>query len=190
MRSPGSGGTAEHRANRKSKSQSQANTTEREKAAQQIERHSFAQREHIDCTYPPFGIEDQPAPRPIVTVTDLPFPPSTNRMWARGGRGNVTLTKGYRVWKESADKFVHYTGLWRRAVKITGRFTAEIILDANERRRSGDLDNRVKAVLDWCQSRELIRNDRDCDDLHAYWGKAPHGCRVIIEAAAGVSSST
>jgi Holliday junction resolvase RusA-like endonuclease len=117
---------------------------------------------------------------PIVTVVDLPFPPSTNRIWGHGGANGVTLSKDYRAWKDAADKFVLYTGSWRRARKISGPFTFELVLDANERRRGGDLDNRIKATLDWCQSRELIRNDSDCDDVHAYWGEAPHGCRVTL----------
>ncbi len=116
----------------------------------------------------------------IVTVIDLPFPPSTNAIWARGGHGRVRLSKDYMAWKEQADKFVLYTGAWRSAHKITGHFTAAIILDESERNRAGDLDNRIKAVLDWCQSRDLIRNDRDCEKLCAWWGPAEHGCRVTL----------
>jgi Holliday junction resolvase RusA-like endonuclease len=128
-----------------------------------------------DVSRPPFAV-------PAVTVLDLPMPPSTNRIWARSPDG-VTLSKDYRIWKDNADKFVLFTGAWRRASKITGRFTAEIVLDANERKRAGDLDNRIKATLDWCQSRELIRNDSDCDELRVCWGEAPHGCRVTLRAA-------
>lgn len=140
-----------------------------------------AQFKPPDTSAAPFAL---PAERgPIVTVLELPFPPSTNRIWARGGHG-VTLSKDYRAWKDAADKFVLYTGAWRRAQKITGRFKFELILDENERRRGGDLDNRIKAALDWCQSRELIRNDSDCEDVHAYWGLAPHGCVVTLREVA------
>ena len=128
--------------------------------------------QRADVSAPPFAV-------PIVTVLDLPMPPSTNRIWARSP-GGITLSKDYRAWKESADKFVLYTGAWRRATKIPGRFTATIVLDANDRRRTGDADNRVKAVLDWCQSRELIRNDSDLDWCEFGWGEAPHGCRVTL----------
>ena len=128
-----------------------------------------------DVSEPPFAV-------PIVTILDLPLPPSTNRIWARSP-GGITLSKDYRIWKENADKFVLFTGAWWRATKITGRFTAEIVLDANERKRAGDLDNRIKATLDWCQSRELIRNDSDCDALTVCWGEAPTGCRVTLRAA-------
>lgn len=132
-----------------------------------------------NVSHPPFAVPDR---APIVTVIELPFPPSTNRIWARGGHGGVTLSKDYRAWKDNADNFVLYTGAWRRARKIGGRFTFELVLDANERKRAGDLDNRIKATLDWCQSRELIRNDSDCEDVHAYWGDAAHGCRVTLRS--------
>jgi Holliday junction resolvase RusA-like endonuclease len=137
-----------------------------------------------DFTDVPFRPAVSRETSPIVTVIALPFPPSTNRIWARGGHGNVTLSKDYRAWKEAADKFVLFTGDWRRAKKIPGPFRAEIILDRSERKRAGDLDNRIKAVLDWCQSRELIRNDRDLERLGAAWGEAPHGCLVTLTEVA------
>src|ERR1019366_6375800 len=133
-------------------------------------------QQHADVSDPPFAV-------PVVTVIDLPMPPSTNRIWARSP-GGVTLSKDYRVWKDCADRFVMYTGAWRGATKIAGRFTVEIVLDINERRRTGDLDNRIKAALDWCQSSELIRNDSDCDELRAYWGEAPHGCKITLREVA------
>lgn len=125
-----------------------------------------------------------PLDDPIVTVIALPFPPSTNRIWARGVRGRVTLSPQYRAWKDVADQFVLYTGAWKKARKIEGPFTFELVLDRNERSRAGDLDNRIKATLDWCQSRELIRNDSDCEDVHAYWGEAPHGCQITLREVA------
>lgn len=139
-------------------------------------------RARHDMADPPFGCP--PTRAAIVTVIDLPFPPSTNAIWARGGGGRVRLSKDYMAWKAAADKFVLFTGAWRRAQKITGLFTFELVLDRSERRRAGDLDNRIKATLDWCQSRELIRNDSDCEDVHAYWGDAAHGCRVTLTEVA------
>jgi Holliday junction resolvase RusA-like endonuclease len=112
---------------------------------------------------------------------DLPFPVSTNRIWRRAAKG-IRVSEEYRTWKESADRFVTYTGSWKHATKIAGRFTAEIVLDSNERRRAKDLDNYVKVILDWCQSRELIRNDSDCERLLVEWGDAPHGCRLMLRA--------
>lgn len=134
-------------------------------------------------TFSPPNVSAVPFAAPTVTVLDLPMPPSTNRIWARSPDG-ITLSKDYRLWKDNADRFVLYTGAWRRATKITGRFTCEIILDQNERKRTGDLDNRIKATLDWLQSRELIRNDSDCDALSVRWGDAPHGCCVTLREAA------
>jgi Holliday junction resolvase RusA-like endonuclease len=114
-------------------------------------------------------------------VIDLPFPPSVNRIWRHGKR--VHLADEYQAWKTTADKFVMYSRQLRGAVGLTGPFHCEIILDRNERRRAGDLDNRIKPLLDWAQRAELIRNDRDLERLTAFWGEAPHGCRLTLEAA-------
>jgi hypothetical protein len=63
---------------------------------------------------------------------------------------------------------------------ITGLFNAEIVLSLVERRRAGDLDNRIKGLLDWPQSRELIADDHNLERLLVYWGEAPHGCRITL----------
>ena len=92
----------------------------------------------------------------------------------------MRLSEEYKVWIDTANKFVLYTGAWRRATKIPGLFSAEIVIDIGERRRAGDLDNRIKAILDWCQARDLVRNDRDLEELTIRWGEAPHGCRITL----------
>lgn len=139
---------------------------------------------------PPAGVSDPPFKLPpdrasIVTIVDLPYPPSTNAIW-KWNKNGVSTSKDYKVWKESADKFVMYTGAHKRATKITGHFTVDIVLDENERKRANaagrkmDADNFIKSVMDWCQSRELIRDDSDCDGGTWRWGLAPHGCRVTL----------
>jgi Holliday junction resolvase RusA-like endonuclease len=61
---------------------------------------------------------------------------------------------------------------------IRGRFEIEIIIA----RTVGDLDNRIKGVLDWCQSRHVIENDKHCEKITVEWGEAPRGCKVILRA--------
>ncbi len=66
--------------------------------------------------------------------------------------------------------------------KISGPYEMELLL-SNEHR--GDGDNRLKAVGDWLQSRDIIRNDSDCRRGSWAWvepDQAPRGCRVILRS--------
>jgi crossover junction endodeoxyribonuclease RusA len=110
---------------------------------------------------------------------DLPFPPSTNRLW-RHCRGRVVLNPEYRAWIKKTDDFLIYQKVKPAKVKVSGPFVAEIVLDENERKRGGDCDNRVKAVLDYAQRVEIINNDRLAKKVSVEWGCAPHGCRLTI----------
>jgi len=124
----------------------------------------------------------------ITTVVDLPMPPSTNRLWSHGenGRGGkVFLGPAYRKWKAQADLLAIANRVYRGIEVITGPFEAHIAL--NKTVGKGDLDNRVKALLDWAQSREMIRNDKFCMRLIVEWvepANAPDGCRLTLREMA------
>ena len=65
--------------------------------------------------------------------------------------------------------------------KIHGPFGCSIWLNREIGR--GDGDNRIKALLDWTQSRQLIRNDSDCQYGSWTWvdhEDAPEGCRLTL----------
>jgi Holliday junction resolvase RusA-like endonuclease len=119
---------------------------------------------------------------PVEIVLDLPFPPSMNRIWRAGGRKStggraVYGSDEYRDWMREADNLV----MARRAFpkrKIHGAFSAEVTLSRAHGR--GDVDNRIKPLLDYAQSRDLIRNDSDCQRVTAEWGEAEAGCRVVL----------
>jgi crossover junction endodeoxyribonuclease RusA len=127
----------------------------------------------IDTSDRPFGL-----PREI--EIHLPYPPSVNRIWrsnkAGTGTRRVSISPEYDQWKRAADRLAIALGSCRGVKKIAGKFEASIILQ----RRRGDLDNRVKGVLDWAQSRELIADDKNCERLTVEWGEAPHGCRLLL----------
>jgi Holliday junction resolvase RusA-like endonuclease len=112
----------------------------------------------------------------------LPYPPSTNRIWRanRAGSKRVSISPEYAQWKRAADKLSIALGCCRHLKRIDGKFEALIIL----KRQRGDLDNRVKGVLDWAQSRELIADDKHCERLTVTWGEAPYGCRLILRGVA------
>src|SRR5262245_9169230 len=95
---------------------------------------------------------------PIVTVVDLPMPPSLNHIW-KYSRKRVRPSPIYERWKEQADKHALMQRVHRGGRIIKGRFEAFVFYSE---RRFGqlDLDNLAKAPLDWAQSRALIANDK------------------------------
>lgn len=138
----------------------------------------YAHMAAVATAMPSFS--DPPFACPPDTVLDLPCPPSVNRIWQRkkAGKKSVFLSAEYVSWKRNADSLSIALGQCRRVKCIKGPFEAHIILQ----RSHGDLDNRIKALLDWAQSRELIQNDKFCERIVAEWGTAPHGCRLILRS--------
>jgi Holliday junction resolvase RusA-like endonuclease len=134
--------------------------------------------EHIDTSDPPFK-----APAPIVIETSLPVPPSVNRIWRskKDGRG-VYKSPEYRAWLKQADMQAMLDRVFRGSKRtIATGFEARILINFDM--ATGDLDNRIKAVLDWAQDRGLISNDRLCMRVSAEWVKparAPAGCHLTL----------
>ena len=115
----------------------------------------------------------------IKHVIDLPVPPTLNRLWRRAGE-RFHKDPCYTAWHQDAD--AHAMAQRLKVVTIPGDFTAEIALD--RARTRADLDNvGTKALFDWAQSRELIRNDKNCVGYSVKWVSkvdAPAGCRMTI----------
>jgi crossover junction endodeoxyribonuclease RusA len=121
-------------------------------------------------------ISQTPDRQSAIEITiDLPIPPSVNAIW-RSGRGRVYRSEKYLDWTAAADALVMANRQYPKR-KIGGHFSAHICLSEDHGR--GDLDNKIKAVLDWAQSRDLIRNDKDCRRLTAEYA-AVDGCRLIL----------
>jgi hypothetical protein len=124
----------------------------------------------------PFGL---PADS-IEIVLDLPMPTSTNSLYTRSRKG-ICRSVAYVRWAEDADMTVMAARAYPRR-KITGPFETEILLSTEH---GGDGDNRIKAALDWLQSRDIVRNDSDCRRGSWKWvdpEMAPSGCRVILRS--------
>lgn len=121
----------------------------------------------------------------IVNVVDLPFPPSINRIWRASKIDRITKSVEYKEWQRRADVTVIAARTHLKTRIIIGSFEAYIIFDHKKRR--GDLDNYVKVVLDWAQSRNMIANDKFCEKLTVEWGAtdcAPKGCRLTLRELA------
>lgn len=121
-------------------------------------------------------------PESIEIIIDLPPPPSVNRIW-RHQRGHVYKSKEYVSWQRECDAVVVLNRQYPRDNKIIGPF--EFCLYLSRAGCNGDGDNRIKAILDWLQSREIIANDKDCQKGRWEWvpaAEAPLGCRVHLRS--------
>lgn len=116
----------------------------------------------------------------VEIVLDLPMPVSTNRIW-RTYRGRTVKSKEYVEWLLRTDLTVMAGKQFPRR-KIHGPFSMD--LQVHKGPRSGDLDNKIKPVLDWLQSRDVVRNDSDCCELHVRWVSGDDGiaCRVTLRS--------
>ena len=133
-----------------------------------------AEQPRVDTSAAPFLL-------PGEIMLDLPRPISVNRIWRarKAGAGHVSISPEYKQWKTHADKITQSLGQFRGLKQIKGKFEVAIVVE----RCRGDLDNRLKGVLDWLQSRGVIENDKFCEGIVMVWGDAttaPHGCRVTV----------
>lgn len=110
-------------------------------------------------------------------VVTLPEPPSINHYW-RVARGIMHLSKDGRRWKNAAHKMASEAGL----VPLEGPVAVSITW--YRRRRSGDLDNRIKVVLDVLKGLAYL-DDKQVVELHAwrYDDKADPRVDVLVTEA-------
>lgn len=122
----------------------------------------------IDTSRAPFAL-------PIDIVLDLPAPPSVNRM----RKWDAASQRMVNDWKKAADKFV-LTQRRGQPRKIYGAFAVEITM--SEAHTGIDLDNGVKALIDYMRRIDAIENDSQkfLRKLTVIWGTAPEGCRVTV----------
>jgi len=96
-----------------------------------------------------------------ITLT-LPEPPSANRYW-RHARGNTYLSAEAKDYREQ---------VWTAACKarVNRKMACEVAFSFRwfRARRSGDLDNRTKQLLDSLQHACVIVSDSQVVELHAY----------------------
>ena len=112
---------------------------------------------------------------------DLPFPVSTNDLWAFGKSGRVRRSDQYRAWIDRAGWEIQRQKHWQKAVAVSGHFHSSVVLSEKERKRGRDLDNYgCKAILDLLQKHRLIDNDNLHDEMSMAWGEAPAGCKVFV----------
>ena len=125
---------------------------------------------------PPFAV-------PTDAILDLPAPPSVNRT----RRIDFSSLRAVNAWKNVADAYV-LAAKGRavrplRLVKIS-RFELHIVM--SEHHSKIDLDNGLKALIDYLRKIELIEDDspKHMRRLVVEFGLAPMGCRVTVRPCA------
>lgn len=129
------------------------------------------------------SMTDLPFSVPPEIVLDLPAPPSVNRTRKIDWKGKRQLI----AWGNVADGYVlaakGRTISPLRLVKVP-RF--ELLVTMSELHTRIDLDNGLKALIDYLRRIELIEDDspKHMRRLVVEWGRAPFGCRVTVRPCA------
>ncbi len=108
----------------------------------------------------------------------LPWPPSVNIIWRRG-RGRTYRNPKYMAWITEAGWVVK--SMRPKPEMIVGPFSATITLIPPNRR--GDMDNRIKVLLDFAQHMRLVENDKLCRDIRVQYGikNQAVGARLVLK---------
>lgn len=105
-------------------------------------------------------------------ILTLPYPPSANRYW-RHFRGRVVKSDEARAYQATAGWEAKVAG----AELHTGSVAVELRIYRPQRR--GDLDNRIKVLLDALQG-VVYGDDSQVVELHAYLADDKSNPRVEV----------
>ena len=104
----------------------------------------------------------------------LPMPPSANDYW-RFVNGRVLVSSDARQYKETAGWLAKSAGL---SEPMTGEVA--VTLHVYRRQKSGDLDNRIKVLLDSLRG-VIYQDDSQVVEIHAYRHEDRYDPRVEVE---------
>lgn len=110
----------------------------------------------------------------VIKLT-VPYPPSANRYWRVSGNRvyRSTEAKNYKKQVQQMATLQHEP--------ISGDLA--VTLYVYRPRRSGDLDNRIKCLLDSLQG-AIYHDDKQIVEIHAYRMDDKHNPRVEVEVTA------
>jgi Holliday junction resolvase RusA-like endonuclease len=115
-----------------------------------------------------------------MTQIHLPFPPSTNGLY-KNRKGGRCKTDKYKQWLVDADEALKKQLKYRRF--HSGRVDVSLHLKAPDKSLS-DIDNRVKAVLDFLVANNILVGDdwRYVRSVLVRWAdEMPVGCYVNVK---------
>lgn len=104
----------------------------------------------------------------------LPYPPSANRYW-RNARGRMVVSSEARRYKRDVASLVSPIN-----VAFVSKLLVAVKMVLYRPRRSGDLDNRLKVVLDSLNG-IAYEDDKQVVEIHAYRHDDKENPRVEIE---------
>jgi len=107
-----------------------------------------------------------------VTLT-LPFPPTTNHLFANRKSGGRFKTAHYKAWATEAG----WEAKRQRAGKVSGPYALYITACRPDARKR-DLDNLLKPVSDLLKDIGVIEGDHLCQKIGMSWG--PAGKTVFV----------
>lgn len=112
----------------------------------------------------------------------LPMPPTANLYWRLVG-GRLVISAEARAYKKLVDSAVRGAGYRRLEGPV------KVSMDVFRQRKSGDLDNRQKCVLDALQG-HLYGNDSQIVEIHArrFEDKANPRVEIVVSSASGESA--
>ncbi len=131
----------------------------------------------------PPSMADAPFHCPPDVTLDLPAPPSVNRTRKIDWKGKKQLT----AWGNVADAYVLAAkGRQISPLRLVKHKRFELFITISEHHTRIDLDNGLKALIDYLRRIELIEDDgpKYMRKLTVTWGLAPHGCRVTVRPCA------
>jgi Holliday junction resolvase RusA-like endonuclease len=106
---------------------------------------------------------------------DLPFPPSVNRLWRSTKDGKHYRSPRYQTWFQAAGLEINR----QRPGRVSGQFSVLLQLGRPDR-RSRDLDNLMKPVLDLLQHHGVIDNDSLAQHVSVHWSDTIKGAHVVV----------
>ena len=106
-----------------------------------------------------------------MTVT-LPYPPSVNNLYATVGRRRV-LSKDGRVFKSTVALEARRQGMR----PLDGFVSVSVVI--YRPKRAGDLDNRIKALLDGLKG-VAFTDDEQVDEIHAVRREDAANPRAVV----------
>lgn len=94
-------------------------------------------------------------------TVEIPVPPSVNNAFANRKGGGRIKTRAYRAWTHEAGWTVK--AKVPAADRVSGPFRISINLP---RKMAGDIDNRVKGIVDVLVAAGRIDDDQHMEELH------------------------
>ena len=104
-------------------------------------------------------------------------PPSANRLWRLSG-SRIHKSREYTAWLVEAGWQVRQLA---KGARIGGKYSLTYFAGRSSKVHP-DLDNFAKPINDLLKSVGVIRDDKDCEEIHGFWAVG-EGVLVRVQPA-------